>query len=94
MKVPIKNNRQATEILGIYHFTEEYVLDEYTVIVNEPQGNNMYAMLGLSKNGTGFSQWGQGHYFPAGDNSHLGKEVEFRQLNKQLQKHILDRLEE
>lgn len=70
-------------------------LDRYTV-VTDCASINPYErdMLGVSKHGTGFSQWGTGQFYDDDmrRNRHLGKIVHFEQLNSDLQAHIADRV--
>ena len=77
-------------ILKIYD-NEGKTVDRYTVVVNE-EHNGLYECLALSEHPThpqGFSQWSDCML-----GSHLGREVKFEELSKELQEHIKSRLAE
>jgi len=77
-------------ILGVFD-NGGATLDRYTFVFNERDGDN-YQMLGTSETGEGFSQFCSGHFNYHGDNSHLGKPVQWHQLSDQLKQHVEGRI--
>lgn len=79
-------------ILAIFDNDGE-TLDRYTIVLNEQNnGSNSYEMLGVSKGGDGFSQFTYGTYEPDKDNSHLGKRIDYSDLDYKTAVHIAYRL--
>lgn len=72
-------------------FDKPYTVDRFTVIVNTPVNPDQpfYDALGCDDNGgNSFSQWTQAQWTPGGKNPHLGKLVNFTDLNEATQRHI------
>ena len=69
-------------------------LDRYTVFPFV-RGKCRTEYLALSENGLGFSMWGSMPVnFRHSDCRHLGKRVQFDNLSKELQAHIIRRIAE
>lgn len=83
------SNMKRLNILGIFYSPK--TLDCYTFVLNERDGQ-YYQMLGTSDTGDGFSQFTSGTFNYHGDNSHLGKQVKWSDLNEELQRHVEGRL--
>lgn len=76
-------------ILGIFY--DPKTLDCYTFVLNEMDGQ-YHQMLGTSETGEGFSQFSSGEFNYHGDNSHLGKQVQWANVPDKLKRHVEGRL--
>lgn len=90
MQVPIKDTTQPSEVKAIFY--QDETLDAYTFVLDHMH-TYTHEMLGTSENGTGFSQFITGVYFPKGKNEHLGKPIEWEQVNDTLKNHVKYRVE-
>lgn len=68
-------------------------LDRYTVVIDgedwdHDAGPGLKSMLGLNAGGRGISQFTDGQEGP-----HLGKRIEFSELDEETQEHIIARLQ-
>lgn len=70
-------------------------LDRYTFVtdVKDPR-TGYYDMLATDSTGAGFSQWSDGQFNYHGDNKHLGKQIQWRDLPEELQNHVSRRMTE
>lgn len=74
-------------------FYQPRTLDCYTFVL-DGDNEELWPMLGTDKTGAGFSQFCDGEYHPGGDNSHLGKQVEWDKVPEILRKHVERRVNE
>ena len=80
------------EIIDAF-YADEPVIDRWTVVFNETNPfNGCHTMLATDDTGRGFSQWCEGTYEPAGDNSHLGYQVCL--IGGVLLRHVMGRMAE
>ena len=86
-------------IIGV--FDEPRFMDRYTVVLDErvqgANGDYLYVMLAVSNNPrlpNEVSIFGEGRFFPSGDNSHLGESISFDALPEDIQAHVRERLED
>lgn len=81
-----KDRRRPEGIKSIWDNGGE-TLDRYSVLFVEQENNGLFECLGLSETGAAFSQ-----FTMAAEGDHLGKLVQWKDLEKKLQEHILGRL--
>ena len=74
-------------------------IDRYTIVfatsLNADEGYDYHDMLALGDDVTspqGFSQWCEGTYHLAGDNSHLGKQIDWSILPESHREHIKQKI--
>jgi len=87
------------KIIAVYDNGGE-TMDRYTVVISpefmETSKRNHYACLGLSENPTsplGFSQFSECVILtPLRENNHMGNRIRLKDLSKDLQNHIKERL--
>lgn len=85
---------QPKDIKSIWDAGEEET-DRYTIIFDPKQGyeanRGMFMSLGFAKGrgGGSISQWGE-----AKEGKHLGKKLKWKDLPKESQEHVIDRIKE